>query len=53
VRDLRGLADPNQADMNQADARARIVVPADGDSLVLCSLADTLTRTPKKTTQKK
>jgi hypothetical protein len=53
VRDLRGLADPNQVDVNQADARARIEVPVNTDSLVLCALADTLTRTPKKTPKKK
>jgi len=43
VRDLGGLADPNQA---APAKRAAIELPdASADSLVLCGLADTLTRT--------
>ncbi len=49
VRDLGGFADPNQAGANQAGAKPdAIALPdASADSLVLCGLTDTLTRTKR------
>ena len=46
VRDLGGLVDPNQPAAAGGVKRAAIALPdANADSLVLCGLSDTLTRT--------
>ena len=50
VRDLGGPVDPNQAAATAKKSGAIALPDANADSLVLCGLSDTLTRTkrPKK-----
>jgi hypothetical protein len=54
VSDLGGLADPNQAAKRAARPGAIALPDANADSLVLCGLSDTLTRTkrPERTKKK-